>query len=51
MRLGRIGGFYAFILSRDPSVELSVVARSNYDVVKKNVSSEGWWVSASSGCD
>jgi hypothetical protein len=32
-----IGGFYAFLLSRDPSVELSVVARSNLEVVKKNV--------------
>ncbi|THZ50820.1 2-dehydropantoate 2-reductase, partial [Aureobasidium pullulans] len=31
-----IGGFYAFILSRDSSVELSVVARSNLEVVKKN---------------
>ncbi|THX86090.1 2-dehydropantoate 2-reductase [Aureobasidium pullulans] len=37
-RLGAIGGFYAFILSRDSSVELSVVARSNLEVVKKNVS-------------
>ncbi|THW89110.1 2-dehydropantoate 2-reductase [Aureobasidium pullulans] len=35
--LGAIGGFYAFILSRDSSVELSVVARSNLEVVKKNV--------------
>ncbi|KEQ85164.1 2-dehydropantoate 2-reductase [Aureobasidium pullulans EXF-150] len=34
--LGAIGGFYAFILSRDSSVELSVVARSNLEVVKKN---------------
>jgi hypothetical protein len=32
-----IGGFYAFILSRDPTVELSVVARSNLEAVKKNV--------------
>jgi hypothetical protein len=32
-----IGGFYAFLLSRDPSVELSVVARSNLEAVKKNV--------------
>jgi hypothetical protein len=32
-----IGGFYAFVLSRDPSVELSVVARSNLEAVKKNV--------------
>jgi hypothetical protein len=32
-----IGGFYAFILSRDPSIELSVVARSNLEAVKKNV--------------
>jgi hypothetical protein len=39
MRCGcSIGGFYAFILSRDSSVELSVVARSNLEVVKKNVS-------------
>ncbi|KAH0272099.1 2-dehydropantoate 2-reductase, partial [Aureobasidium melanogenum] len=34
--LGAIGGFYAFLLSRDPSVELSVVARSNLEVVKKD---------------
>ncbi|KAG9525478.1 OPT superfamily oligopeptide transporter, partial [Aureobasidium melanogenum] len=34
--LGAIGGFYAFLLSRDPSVELSVVARSNLEAVKKN---------------
>lgn len=32
-----IGGFYAFLLSRDPNVELSVVARSNLEAVKKNV--------------
>jgi hypothetical protein len=32
-----IGGFYAFLLSRDSSVELSVVARSNLEAVKKNV--------------
>ncbi|KAH0303562.1 OPT superfamily oligopeptide transporter, partial [Aureobasidium melanogenum] len=34
--LGAIGGFYAFLLSRDPTVELSVVARSNLEAVKKN---------------
>jgi len=34
--LGAIGGFYAFILSRAPNVALSVVARTNYDVVKEN---------------
>ncbi|KAH0368904.1 OPT superfamily oligopeptide transporter, partial [Aureobasidium melanogenum] len=39
--LGTIGGFYAFLLSRDPSVELSVVARSNLEAVKKNI-----WVGA-----
>jgi hypothetical protein len=33
-----IGGFYAFILSRAPNVSLSVVARTNYEVVKKQVS-------------
>ena len=32
-----IGGFYAFILGRNENVELSVVARSNYDAVKKDV--------------
>jgi hypothetical protein len=32
-----IGGFYAFILGRNKNVELSVVARSNYEVVKKDV--------------
>jgi hypothetical protein len=35
-----IGGFYAFILGRNPEVELSVVARSNYDSVKSSVRSE-----------
>ncbi|WQF80689.1 Putative ketopantoate reductase ApbA/PanE, 6-phosphogluconate dehydrogenase-like domain superfamily [Colletotrichum destructivum] len=34
--LGAIGSFYAFILSRVPRVRLTVVARSNYDAVKKN---------------
>jgi hypothetical protein len=34
--LGAIGGFYAFILSRNKDVELDVVARSNYDAVKQN---------------
>ena len=33
-----IGGFYAFILGRNENVELSVVARSNYEQVKKDVS-------------
>jgi hypothetical protein len=32
-----IGGFYAFILGRSANVELSVVARSNYDAVKTEV--------------
>jgi hypothetical protein len=32
-----IGGFYAFILSRAKNVELSVVARSNFDTVKAKV--------------
>ncbi|KAH8690586.1 putative ketopantoate reductase family protein [Talaromyces proteolyticus] len=32
--LGAIGSFYAFILSRNPNVQLTVVARSNYDAVK-----------------
>ena len=35
-----IGGFYAFILGRAKNVELSVVARSNYDVVKAEVGAE-----------
>jgi len=30
------GGFYAFILGRNENVSLSVVARSNYEAVKKN---------------
>jgi hypothetical protein len=34
----RIGGFYAFVLSRAPNVSLSVVARTNYEVVKQQVS-------------
>lgn len=32
-----IGSFYAFILSRNPNVRLSVVARSNYEAVKDKV--------------
>jgi hypothetical protein len=32
-----IGGFYAFILGRAKNLELSVVARSNFDVVKTQV--------------
>lgn len=32
----RIGSFYAFILSRNPQVRLTVVARSNFDAVKTN---------------
>jgi 2-dehydropantoate 2-reductase len=31
-----IGSFYAFILSRSKRVRLTVVARSNYDAVRKN---------------
>ncbi|KAI0207027.1 2-dehydropantoate 2-reductase [Astrocystis sublimbata] len=34
--LGAIGSFYAFILSRNEKVRLTVVARSNYDAVKSN---------------
>ncbi|KAK4503250.1 hypothetical protein PRZ48_006678 [Zasmidium cellare] len=34
--LGAIGGFYAYILSKNPNVSLSVIARSNYDAVKQN---------------
>ncbi|CAG9988153.1 unnamed protein product [Clonostachys byssicola] len=34
--LGAIGSFYAFILSRNENVRLSVVARSNYEAVKAN---------------
>ncbi|KAL4953803.1 FMN-dependent dehydrogenase-domain-containing protein [Aspergillus filifer] len=34
--LGAIGSFYAFILHRSDRVRLTVVARSNYDVVKAN---------------
>ncbi|KAI0912049.1 2-dehydropantoate 2-reductase [Ustulina deusta] len=33
--LGAIGSFYAFILSRTRTVRLTVVARSNYDAVRK----------------
>ncbi|KAK3632439.1 i-AAA protease yme1 [Elasticomyces elasticus] len=36
--LGAIGGFYAFIIGRNENVSLSVVARSNYEEVKKNAS-------------
>lgn len=36
-----IGGFYAFILSQNPDISLSVVARSNYEVVKNKVGVEG----------
>ena len=32
-----IGGFYAFILGKNENVELSVVARSNYEEVKRDV--------------
>lgn len=32
-----IGGFYAFILSRNQDVSLSVVARSNYESVEAKV--------------
>jgi ketopantoate reductase len=35
--LGAIGSFYAFVLSRNESVVLDVVARSNYDAVKSKV--------------
>lgn len=31
-----IGSFYAFILSRNENVRLTVVARSNYDAVAAN---------------
>lgn len=34
--LGAIGSFYAFLLSRTPTVQLSVIARSNYDAVRSN---------------
>ncbi|KFA60786.1 hypothetical protein S40285_06323 [Stachybotrys chlorohalonatus IBT 40285] len=34
--LGAIGSFYAFILSRNDNVRLTVVARSNYDAVAAN---------------
>lgn len=33
----RVGSFYAFILERTKRVRLTVVARSNYEAVKKNV--------------
>lgn len=32
-----IGSFYAFILNRSDRVRLTVVARSNYDAVVKDV--------------
>jgi len=35
--LGAIGSFYAFVFSKNDNVVLDVVARSNYDAVKKNV--------------
>ncbi|KAK9652176.1 hypothetical protein HCH54_002140 [Aspergillus fumigatus] len=38
--LGAIGSFYAFILHRTNRVRLTVVARSNYEAVIKNVSSK-----------
>ena len=31
-----IGGFYAFVLSRNPNVRLTVVARSNYAAVSEH---------------
>lgn len=34
-----IGGFYAFVLGKSDDVELSVVARSNYEAVKGQVRS------------
>ncbi|KAF4119343.1 2-dehydropantoate 2-reductase [Geosmithia morbida] len=34
--LGAIGSFYAFIISRNENVRLTVVARSNYEAVKAN---------------
>jgi len=34
--LGAIGGFYAFILSRNKDVELDVVARSNHDALQQH---------------
>ena len=35
--LGAIGSFYAFILSRNKTVVLDVVARSNHEAVKSKV--------------
>lgn len=32
-----IGGIVSYILSRAPGLQVSVVARSNYDVVKEHV--------------
>ena len=34
--LGAIGGFYAFILQRSPSIRLTVCARSQYDAIRAN---------------
>ncbi|KXS99485.1 hypothetical protein AC578_3777 [Pseudocercospora eumusae] len=34
--LGAIGGFYAFIIGKNANVSLSVVARSNYDAIKRD---------------
>ncbi|EME84678.1 uncharacterized protein MYCFIDRAFT_173622 [Pseudocercospora fijiensis CIRAD86] len=34
--LGAIGGFYAFVLGKNDNVSLSVVARSNYDAIKRD---------------
>ena len=33
----RVGAFYSYILGKNENVSLSVVARSNYEVVKKKV--------------
>lgn len=33
-----VGGLYAYILSRNEKVQISVVARSNYNALKENVS-------------
>lgn len=40
---GRIGSFYAFILSRSDRVRLTVVARSNYEAVRANVGNRPSW--------
>ncbi|KXT11311.1 hypothetical protein AC579_296 [Pseudocercospora musae] len=34
--LGAIGGFYAFVFGKNANVSLSVVARSNYDAIKRD---------------